>query len=1134
MLYLKSVIIDKIKSFGHQSLMFNKGFTCIVGPNGSGKSTICDALLFGLGERTLHRLRADRLDELIRSSGKGKKGEIRRAYVRLEFSGDEEISVTRFIRSDGKSKYKVNGKTMRRHEVLEILGRHGMRVDETNTIAQGEINMLSQMSAVDLRELIDSAAGIKDFEYKKAESMRELEKVDQKIGESRIMLSERSGFLGELSEEKEAAERYLQMGARLKALTYSTLMTKKGSAEKSLLDYESGLAAAGEKHKSLAQQLSDVSAHLTTLNEDRQKLTKQLSDSTESIGSTNAKLEAINIQIARLDAEMNALASSASEYSKSFSGMESEYASKKSLVDSNAAKLDSLGKKAAPLEAVAKSARATAEKFEGNPERIKELGTEVEELESRVLSRSSDISRLEAELSVIKSRSEGKAVELGSVKELLKKKESDAVELDKVYQSANKKRGEYVERSRELMQKIKDIEGRLGAIDEKLIDLREKKAYAQPRTQNVADRLGERFGKGQGFHGRVLDLCTYKPEHAPAVESAAGSRFEYFVVDDIDTADVVIDYMKANGLGRATFIPIRELKYREDGREKSLMHMLDLIKYEGKFGKVFSYVFGNTYLVNGIDDAKKYGVGKHRYVTTEGDIVEQAGIVSGGSASKRMSLAVINAQLQELASEKNALREELEDKGKKLEEARKGEAYADMEIGSAKGSLNLASVEAAGHRKEIEAISKVLAEFSIKESTVAKMLSKTTEERESIETKLKTVRKQLDDAVNQTVELTKRMAKSGSSQMELDRAEEARKELEGIRISIAELSKENKMHDARLKELAAQMKDAKSMLKNAGAEMSKKKSEREQLTIQRKDIEARISSSSGESKKIFGRIGQLDSEIEKIGAKKGKLDAEMSVLDRQISETNIRKAQLQTTLNDLKAELSVYKDSVELVNATVQEMERESAVLNSKIHELGNVNLRAPELYAEKAKDVEEAKGKVETLETERLAVLRMIEEIESKKLQTFMSTFNDVVLNFTKFCGYVLQGEPSIGLTNPKEPFKSGLDISIREGKTRKHLSKLSGGEKALVLLILIFSIHMYKPAALYVFDEVDTALDKENSKKLSLLIKQMSSNAQFIVVSHNDSLITNADAAVGVVKSHEESKAVGLEVAAMLKSKK
>ncbi len=181
---------------------------------------------------------------------------------------------------------------------------------------------------------------------------------------------------------------------------------------------------------------------------------------------------------------------------------------------------------------------------------------------------------------------------------------------------------------------------------------------------------------------------------------------------------------------------------------------------------------------------------------------------------------------------------------------------------------------------------------------------------------------------------------------------------------------------------------------------------------------------------------------------------------------------------------------------------------------------------------MEEAQAKLEVLDNEKESILKMIEEIDSKKYRIFLETFEIVNKNFTKLYNYIFPGSAQIELDDPKDPFNSGLHIKMLDGKLTKREGSLSGGEKSLVMLMLIFSIHMYKPSSLYLFDEVDSALDKENSKKLSHLIKEMSKGSQFVVVSHNDSLIVNADTAIGVAKSDGESKAIGLQVANIINS--
>jgi len=175
---------------------------------------------------------------------------------------------------------------------------------------------------------------------------------------------------------------------------------------------------------------------------------------------------------------------------------------------------------------------------------------------------------------------------------------------------------------------------------------------------------------------------------------------------------------------------------------------------------------------------------------------------------------------------------------------------------------------------------------------------------------------------------------------------------------------------------------------------------------------------------------------------------------------------------------------------------------------------------------VEEANEKVATLDAERRAVIAMMEEINTKKISSFMATFEDVNKNFSKLYNYIFPGAAHIELEDANDPLNSGIEIKIENGRSFKRVGSFSGGEKSLLSLMLLFAIHMCKPSAIYLFDEIDAALDKENSKKLSQLIKEMAKQAQFIVVSHNDSLIVNADAAIGVIRAEDESKAVGIEI--------
>ena len=1134
MLYIKSLTINKFKSFNHAQLLLGKGFTCVIGPNGSGKSTICDALLFGLGENSTKRLRVSRYDNLIRTY-KSNTEKLRTAYVNMEFGGDEELSITRATRSDGKTQYRVNGKHLKRFEVLEMLAKHGITADETNTIIQGEIASLGQMSPGELRGLIDIAAGIRDFDLKKDESLKELEKVNQKIGEGKVMLSERSGFLSELAAEKEGAEKYLQMNTRLRTVNYSILYEKKSAADTALSEFTSNLAIADGKEKEATQKLAAVNAIVEQLNADRLRVTKQLSDSTDSMGSTKAKLESVNLQMVKNEAEIAALVASVAEAKKLIESMETERTEKQSAITGNRTKIAQVEQELAPLEEAVKKARINPSEFKSNPDRIRKLSEEVQGLEQQLSSLSEQLSALNAELSISASARTSKSAELDAANAQLKEVMEGTNSLEKKLAQAAKKQKEMAQQASTLFSELDSLTTSLGKLDAEHLTLMEQKAYANPRAQVLQERLQKEFGTAKGFYGRASELCTYDSKYAYAVESAGGSRLEYLVVDTIESANRMIEYMKKAGLGRATFIPLKEVaEQRESQKPSGIEPVIKFVSYDKAYSRAFAYIFSNTYLLDAIADAKKYGIGKYRYVTLEGDIVEPAGIVSGGSAGKRQSLAAITARISGIAAEKSRLKATYAEKDAGLTAARKAEAYADMDVKGIQSQLDGSSTQLSLIKQSILAFTKAGEAFNRKEAELLKKHTKLLTDKEGVENSLTERKSILDEAVNEISELSRKMAAGGITKEELDELERKRKAVQDLKIQKAELEKEITLHNVRIGELQKQVSERNSFIKSTEKAVKLKHEAQSALTASRSAIERQISTAGSDSKKIFEKIGSLDKQIDKVGQEKGRLTAELNSYERQVGELRIRRSQVETTLKDLAAEFSLYKEALEPLRIGMQEMEKESVILNSKLHELGNVNLKAPELYAEKSKDVAEARAKVETLETEQQAIRRMVEEIESKKFQTFMSTFNDVLVNFQKFSGNFFTDKPTMTLSNSKDPFSGGLEITVKEGKTNKHLSSLSGGEKSLVLLILVFSIYMCRPSALYIFDEVDAALDKENAKKLSMLVKQMSVNSQFIVVSHNDSLITNADVAIGVVKTEGESKALGLEVSGMLSSVK
>lgn len=1132
MLYLKSLVLDRFKSFKHSELLFSKGFTCVVGPNGSGKSNIFDALLFGLGETSLQRLRADNLQSLIDNSIKKKDG-VAKAYIRMEFAGDQDLSITKTIKSDGQSDYHLNGKHTTRKEVLEVLGRYGVRSDETTTIAQGEIHQIAKLNPKERRELIDIAAGIKEFEYKRNEALRELEKVDQKISEANVALGERTGFLKELEKEKEAAELYLKLGGKLKSLKYSILLSRKEMLQESYDSSTSQMALLDSKMISINGKAEELQRKIDQFNSERQQITKELTESTSSISEKASKLQNLDRESAKLEAELNSDRSNAKIAEQEASFKKNDITATKAKMAENSKTLSEMTKELASIEKELEGLSAELESGELE-KKIGTLNTTISELGNRLIDAQSYISKLQAELLVGENEREtataSKKSEAASIEASEKELESHkkrALEIKERLQSLGKGLSAT---EREIIEANKEI----GSIESQTIDLMQQRAIAQSKEGGTPAKISEQFSEKDGFYGKASQLCTYKGEYAIAIETSAGSRFDFYVVDTITTANRIIGYLKKNGLGRATFIPLKELNFERGGAKgDSLKPVLGLLQYDSRFGKAFEYIFSNTFLIDDVEDAKRLGIGKHRYVTLEGELVEQSGVLSGGSQKRRLSLASIENSIKEQNSRKSELRQGNEQLNKRLVEQRKEQTLLEMEQSNIAQAQISIEKRIEGSRNAIKRMEELLSVYA---STAKKHNSEIAQhdaQKMEIERSLTAAKDELKNLYDKSMAATKKSSRHPQANAEMQRINAMRNRADELRIKRAELQKENEMLEQNASEAERYVADRSSQARETAKGIKEKELRLAVLLKSRAEIDSDARKRSASYTKASNRLSAIDSEISKLSAQHGAAKAETEGFNRQLNEIRITRSQSETRLHDITAELSTYQGQIEAIKGRMDEMESEAGVVEAKISQLGNVNLKAPEVYDEKKRSMEEAASKVEVLQSEKGAVLKMIEDIDSKKLQIFMYTFNEVNKNFIRLYKYIFTDDAAIVLENEKDPLNSGLEISVKNGKVHRIVSSMSGGEKSLISLVLLFAIHTFKPSSLYIFDEVDSALDKENSKKLSMLIKQMSKDAQFVVVSHNDSLIVNADTAIGVVKTENESKAIGLEVPSILNKK-
>ena len=340
MLRLDKITLHNFKSFRHATINFSKGFNCVVGPNGSGKSNICDALLFALGETSLRRMRVSSAKSLINASAKSVKEDgVKRAYTTVSFSGDENLEISRIIKSNNKISYRINGKKSTRQQVLDVLRANRADINETNTIIQGEITKILNMSPKERRVLIDIAAGIKEFDDKKDAATKELEKVEGKINEANIMLSERGAFLSELEKEKIDAERYTELQSKIKRITYTILKAREAEINKEYSKYVADYEKLATRKKSLEAEQKKLEDELSSAISYKDKISKKMNEGSIEVGTANRVLDEINANIKIKEALIKQLEESLIKSKDKEKGLAYELSKTKEQIDLNSQNL---------------------------------------------------------------------------------------------------------------------------------------------------------------------------------------------------------------------------------------------------------------------------------------------------------------------------------------------------------------------------------------------------------------------------------------------------------------------------------------------------------------------------------------------------------------------------------------------------------------------------------------------------------------------------------------------------------------------------------------------------------------------------------------------------------------------------
>lgn len=1119
MVYIKGLKFRGFKSFRRAEATFPEGYVCLAGPNGSGKSNVTDGIRFALGEASLKALRAKKVSELINTSCKY-------AEVTLFIEGERQYEIKRAINAEGKTLYRINGKRSTRTLVMEELRQYGLEAGSHNIIAQGQVQKIVEMSSKERRQIIDGVAGISEFDAKKDEAMRELGKVEQKITESSIVLGERQTMLNDLEKEKDSALSFLsaqESYKRAMASMANSEYTRLGKSHADTIHRQSEISeAAGE----IAKQSGVLKGRLSELESQRGQIVQKIgsSDSREaalaeieqlkvSLGADAATLSGRKKEHIRLESEEKTLQSEIERFKKSHKEMSGELSGIETEISGISRQLSELEKKA-----------GAASREEELQKKLETASEKIVSLKERKAGMESALHNTAKMLDMRKVEKERLSSTLGEAKE--DRLSGEMATLKKEVLAHESALEELFSREREINRSIPELEKRLFSLKDKAATLR---ASLSPAATSLALRVVDELKAGgmKGIYGTVSTLMSCDPKYNTAVEAAAGMRLNHVVVDRMDTAVKVIEKLKEQKSGRCTFLPLDTVKAQERAPPEKgagcLGQLIDFIDFDAAFNEAMAYVFSDTLLFDTVSSARKAGIGKARMVTLEGELLEKSGIITGGaqkgSLLSRSGLEKVEAEAEAVKKDRDALFSQLYSIRDEMAAKRKEKASAEVRLRGFEIEAETSREKMAASRKTLDAIKEIESSMA----ALSREISKSKSEQQSLSS-------ELEQAISGYESL--KALQSAESERARQADSESQKRLLELHASRSSLEAKLAAKKSELSRMASEQSEKESKKKEGAAQVALCKKEISELEDGiskndklRSEKESRLSEMSSASKKLMAKLDEIDTQVKDIGVQIGKVRAEEDKKSKEVLELEVKRQTAETRLADLKATLEQYA-GVATIDATKAELEELANKSRATMEGMGNVNLRAPDLYEEKKRDIDEIKSRVSSLDTEKKAVISMMDEIEGKKRAIFISTFTSVNDNFKRLFGYVFTGEGTLLLEQPSSPFESGLLVKVRDNSHDKYLDSMSGGEKSLLALIFIFAIQMHKAAPFYILDEADAALDKENSKKLSDLLKQLSANTQFIVVTHNDTVLSSADVALGVTRTDDGSKIVGVQL--------
>lgn len=1163
-MYLKSIEVHGFKSFAHKLVFqFKDGITGIVGPNGSGKSNVADAVRWVLGEQSAKQLRGSRMEDVIFSGTETRKA-LGFAYVAITFDNSDktlpieydEVTVARRVYRSGESEYLINGAACLLKDIKEMFFDTGIGKEGYSIIGQGQIDKILSGKPEDRRELFDEAAGIVKYKRRKAATQKNLDVERQNLVRVNDILNELELQVGPLKKQSEKARKYLDLREELKLkdihiyiLEYDKLNSDIENMNSKQKIAEKDLLAAAEKYSESRGILDEMTGLIDSYEKETEEKNKTINDNrvkSEQLAG-EVKLYEQQIETSRQSEEqfaerMSRLTLQAEEAEKELS----EFVQQKKLTEEALADCD--GKK---IEA--------EENINNVFKEIHQIEELIDQNNQSIINSMNDTAKIKADQTKYETMLEQSSIKKAEMNQNLFRLKA---EMDSA-------KDNYMEAQQKVDNLGKDIEGRKNSIksirfninenERKKRGIEEKKQEAQRRFHtyssqiNTLKNISERYeGYGQsikkvmekkseesGIIGVVADIISVGKKYETAVETSLGGNIQNIVTDNDNTARNMIEYLKKNRLGRATFLPLSSIisdapyDKKLDDEKGVLGPVSDFVDTKPEYREVIKYLLGRFVLVDNVDNALSLAAKYNRMlriVTLEGEFLNVGGSISGGAFKNSGNLLGRKREIEELEEKLAAVKKDIEEINIK-----------SGEIASESKRLleEVRVLEEENHNIQLELNKTQLQYMQAKEQH-----SKCTEEYDTakngsaeIEAQKHQLTKALEDARQRLSDNADNSEKLKRENDELlEKLESLKSERSNMHDIINQLSldrtaltgKDNHLQENinRINAQIEQIVSEKQVITGNKSDAKRVAAEKQQAII---SVQKAIEALAEETKQLTGNVAEIAQKREALIEKqKAALKDRESLADRrnELEKEQIRLQNQNEKLQDSFESLNqymwneyelTYRGALELKTDeefSYNDLKHETRELRQKIRNLGDVNVNAIEEYISVSERYSTMKKQHDDIVTSEERLLKFIEELEEKMRKQFEEKFVQIKEQYNiVFRELFGGGKGLLELTEDEDVLDAGIQIIAQPpGKTLKSMSMLSGGEKALSAIAILFAIQNLKPSPFCLLDEIEAALDDSNVKRFAKYLGKLKSKTQYIVITHRQGTMAAADTLYGI----------------------